>query len=56
MVPGLSSCGAQAPEHTGSVVGAHGLSSCGARALEHAGSVVVAHRLSCPAACGILVP
>ena len=25
---GLSSCGAQAPEHTGSVVAVHGLSSC----------------------------
>ena len=47
----LCSCGAQAPEHVGSVV-------CGTRALSlrRASSVVVAHGLGCPAACGILVP
>ena len=49
-------CGAQAPEHAGSVVVARGLSSCGARGLEHAGTVVAARRLTCSAACGILVP
>ena len=47
----LSSCGARAPEHVGSVV-------CGTRALalRRASSVVVARGLSCPTACGILVP
>ena len=47
----LSSCGAQAPGHVGSVV-------CGTQALSLScvSSVVVAHGLSCPAACGVLVP
>ena len=47
----LSSCGARAPGHIGSVV-------CGMRALSlrHASSVVAARGLSCPTACGILVP
>ena len=39
---GLSSCGAQAPEHTGSVVAVHGLSSCRVQA-------------QLPHTCGILV-
>ena len=52
----LSSCGAWALEHTGSVVAVRGLSSCGVWALKCSGSVVAACRLSCPAACGILVP
>ena len=52
----LSSCGAWAPELTGSVVAVHGLSTCGAQALERMGSVVAACGLSCPVACGILVP
>ena len=46
----LSSCGAQTPEHVGSVVAAHRLSSCGV------GSIAAAHGLSCPTACGIPVP
>ena len=47
----LSSCGACAPEHVGSVV-------CRMQALylRHGGSVVAVHGLSCPVACGILVP
>ena len=47
----LSSCGAWAPGHMGSVV-------CGtwALSLRRAISVVVAHGLSCLTACGILVP
>ena len=47
----LSGCGAQAPEHVGSVV-------CGTwpLSLRHASSVVAAHGLSCRMACGILVP
>ena len=47
----LSSCGAQAPGHMGSVV-------CGMQSLylRRTSSVVVAHGLSCPVACGILIP
>ena len=47
----LSSCGAQAPGHVGSVV-------CGMQALSlrRASSVVVAHGFSFPTARGILVP
>ena len=41
----VCSCGAQAPEHAGSVVAARGLSSCGVQAPEHVGSVVAAHGL-----------
>ena len=52
----LSSCGAWAPEHMGSIVAARGLSSCGTWALECGGSVVAACGLSCPTACEILVP
>ena len=50
-VRGLSSCGAQAPEHMSSVVAARRLIS-----LWRTGSVVAARRLSCHVACGILVP
>ena len=64
---GLSSCGAWAPEHVGSVVAAsrgHSSSRCAglspSRPLllrstgsSRAGSVIVAHGLSCSEACGI---
>ena len=46
----LSSCGAWAPGHVGSVV-----CSMLALSLSCASSVVVGHGLSCPMACGILV-
>ena len=51
----LSSCGAWALEHTGSVVVAHGFSSCGTCTPALMGLTVAVQGLNCSVACGVLV-